>query len=44
MAHGNPAAIVQDDRGHPVTKRAGINSGQRLGVRFSDGELDVRAE
>jgi exodeoxyribonuclease VII large subunit len=37
-------AIVRDEEGRPVTQRAGVQSGQRLGVAFSDGDVRVRAD
>lgn len=36
--------IVRDERGHPVPRRAGIKSGQRLTNEFGDGRVNVRAE
>jgi exodeoxyribonuclease VII large subunit len=37
-------AIVRDDRGTPVTRRAGIRAGQLLEAEFADGRTSVRAE
>ena len=37
-------AIVRDETGQPVTRRARIKSGQRLANEFADGEVRVRAE
>jgi len=37
-------AIVRDERGKPVARRAAIKSGQRLSNEFSDGSVKVRAE
>ncbi len=37
-------AIVRDDKGKPVTRRAGVASGQRLEAEFADGKLPVRSE
>jgi exodeoxyribonuclease VII large subunit len=37
-------AIVRDEAGHPVTRRAGVASGQRLGTEFADGTASVRVE
>ena len=37
-------AIVRDERGKPVSRRAAIKSGQRLSNEFSDGSVKVRAE
>ncbi|MEO6875390.1 MAG: exodeoxyribonuclease VII large subunit, partial [Opitutaceae bacterium] len=37
-------AIVRDERGQPVARRAGITPGQRLSTEFSDGSVKVRAE
>jgi exodeoxyribonuclease VII large subunit len=37
-------AIVRDDKGRPVTRRAGIVPGQRLEAEFADGRTPLRAE
>ncbi len=37
-------AIVRDERGQPVARRAAVNAGQRLSAEFSDGSVKVRAE
>jgi exodeoxyribonuclease VII large subunit len=37
-------AIMRDDQGKPVTRRAGIESGRRLEAEFADGRLPLRAE
>jgi exodeoxyribonuclease VII large subunit len=37
-------AIVRDDTGTPVTRRAGITPGQRLEAEFADGRTPLRAE
>jgi exodeoxyribonuclease VII large subunit len=37
-------AIVRDDKGKPVTRRAGVTKGQRLEAEFADGKLPVRSE
>jgi len=37
-------AIVRDERGAPVTRRAAIKAGQRLEAEFADGKAPVRAE
>jgi len=37
-------AIVRDDRGKPVTRRAAIKAGQRLEAEFADGRTPLRAE
>jgi exodeoxyribonuclease VII large subunit len=37
-------AIVRDDRGRPVTRRAGVAKGQRLEAEFADGKLPLRSE
>jgi exodeoxyribonuclease VII large subunit len=37
-------AIVRDDTGRPVTRRAGIAPGQRLEAEFADGRTPLRAE
>jgi len=36
--------IMRDAGGRPVTRRAGVESGQRLDAQFVDGFLPVRAE
>ncbi len=47
----SPASVLQrgfvmmrDEAGRPVTRRAGVGSGQRLEAQFADGTLPVRAE
>jgi exodeoxyribonuclease VII large subunit len=37
-------AIMRDDKGRPVTRRAGIKAGQRLEAEFADGKAPLRAE
>ena len=37
-------AIVRDEQGRPVVRRADVNTDQRLDVLFGDGEVRVRAE
>jgi exodeoxyribonuclease VII large subunit len=37
-------AIVRDEKGRPVTRRAGIVPGQRLEAEFADGRTPLRAE
>jgi exodeoxyribonuclease VII large subunit len=37
-------AIVRDDKGKPVTRRAGIAAGMRLEAEFADGRLPLRSE
>ncbi len=37
-------AIMRDDRGRPITRRAGVASGQRLEAEFADGKLPLRSE
>jgi exodeoxyribonuclease VII large subunit len=37
-------AIVRDERGRPVTRRAGLRPGQRLGAEFADGTAPMRVE
>ena len=37
-------AIVRDERGQPVARRAAIKAGQRLSAEFSDGTVKIRAE
>ena len=37
-------AIVRDERGCPVTRRAAIRAGQRLEAEFADGKAPMRAE
>ena len=36
--------IMRDEAGQPITRRAGIKRGQRLGAEFGDGTQPVRAE
>lgn len=37
-------AIMRDESGHPVTRRAAVTPGQPLAAEFSDGTVPVRAE
>jgi exodeoxyribonuclease VII large subunit len=37
-------AIVRDDQGRPIQRRASVKSGQRLINEFADGNVTVRAE
>ncbi len=37
-------AIVRDDTGTPLTRRAGIRAGQRLEAEFADGRAPLRAQ
>ncbi|MCX6944365.1 MAG: exodeoxyribonuclease VII large subunit [Opitutales bacterium] len=37
-------AIVRDEQGQPVARRAAIRAGQRLSAEFSDGAVPVQAE
>ena len=37
-------AIVRDESGQPVVRRAKVKPGQRLAAEFADGEVRVRAE
>jgi exodeoxyribonuclease VII large subunit len=37
-------AIVRDDQGRPVPRRASVKPGQRLTNEFADGSVTVRAE
>ena len=37
-------AIMRDEKGRPVTRRAGIKAGQRLEAEFADGKAPLRAE
>ena len=37
-------AIVRDEAGRPVARRAAVKRGQRLSTEFSDGSVQVRAE
>jgi exodeoxyribonuclease VII large subunit len=37
-------AIVRDAKGRPVTRRAGIGSGQRVEAEFADGKVPLRSE
>ena len=37
-------AIVRDEAGRPVTRRAKVRPGQRLANEFADGEVRVRAD
>lgn len=36
--------ILHDERGVPVTRRAAVRTGQRLGAEFADGTAPVRVE
>jgi exodeoxyribonuclease VII large subunit len=37
-------AIIRDDAGKPVTRRAGVAPGVRLEAEFADGKLPIRSE
>lgn len=37
-------AIIRNDKGRPVTRRAGVGPGQRLEAEFADGKLPLRSE
>ena len=37
-------AIVRDEKGRPVTRRAGVGPGKRLEAEFADGKLPLRSE
>ncbi|MBE34754.1 MAG: exodeoxyribonuclease VII large subunit [Opitutaceae bacterium] len=37
-------AIVRDEEGNPVARKAGLTSGQKLQTEFGDGTLPVRVE
>jgi exodeoxyribonuclease VII large subunit len=37
-------AIMRDERGQPVARRAAVKAGQRLSAEFSDGSVKLRAE
>jgi exodeoxyribonuclease VII large subunit len=37
-------AIVRDEKGKPIMRRAGVARGQRLEAEFADGKLPLRAE
>jgi exodeoxyribonuclease VII large subunit len=37
-------AIIRDDTGRPVVRRAGVVAGQRLEAEFADGRTPLRAE
>jgi exodeoxyribonuclease VII large subunit len=37
-------AIVRDEKGTPVMRRAAVQSGQRLAAEFADGTVPLRAE
>jgi len=37
-------AIVRDAKGKPVTRRAGISSGQQLEAEFADGRVPLRSD
>jgi len=37
-------AIVRDEQGRPVMRRAGLRAGQKLGAQFADGTAPVRVE
>jgi exodeoxyribonuclease VII large subunit len=36
--------IMRDGKGRPVTRRAAVKTGQRLGAEFADGTAPMRAE
>jgi len=37
-------AIVRDEAGRPVIRRAGVTGGQALAAEFADGTVRVRVE
>ncbi len=37
-------AIIRDEKGNPILRRAGVVPGQRLEVEFADGRTPLRAE
>jgi exodeoxyribonuclease VII large subunit len=37
-------AILRDDKGKPITRRAGVGPGKRLEAEFADGKLPLRSE
>ena len=37
-------AILRDEKGKPVTRRAGVGAGERLEAEFADGKLPLRSE
>jgi len=37
-------AILRDEAGKPVTRRAGVRAGQRIEAEFADGKAGLRAE
>jgi exodeoxyribonuclease VII large subunit len=37
-------AIVRDEKGKPVMRRAAVRSGERLEAEFADGRLPIRSE
>lgn len=37
-------AIVRDDRGRPLTRRAAVRPGQKVSAEFADGSAPMRAE
>lgn len=37
-------AIVRDEEGNPVARRAEISRGEKLGIEFSDGEVKVTSD
>jgi exodeoxyribonuclease VII large subunit len=41
---GRGFAIVRDEKGQPVTQRASVKAGQRLGVTLRDGDVTVCVE
>jgi exodeoxyribonuclease VII large subunit len=41
---GRGFAIVRDESGRPVTRRAEVQAGQRLRITLRDGDLPARAE
>jgi exodeoxyribonuclease VII large subunit len=36
--------IIRDERGRPVSRRAGVRSGQRLTAQFGDGTAGIKAD
>jgi exodeoxyribonuclease VII large subunit len=41
---GRGFAIIRDEKGRPVMRRAGVKSGERLEAEFADGKLPLRSE
>ena len=41
---GGGFAIVRDDQGKPLTRRAAVVGDQRMNVEFADGSVPVRAD